>query len=192
MYNTKKKKKITIFLYAVLSVYRIAQSCGTSVLQKVSVIVSSRSRAEGRRGAGICERSDLFVLVPPSARSGGLGKMQTNTTHRLWLGRSLQGIPAKGHLNGARTSTATRLSASQAALCSQKASRDTEIKSEFNTARRKQANSLTNSNPGASASRCVNVPWLESLNQSNVTLNSLNLCSSLSSILPHECYFLQF
>lgn len=129
-------------------------------------------RSEGRR---YCERSllsrrttertypqylraDLICCSPD--RDGWL---KCRWTHRLRLGRSLQGIPAKGHLNGARIGRATRPSPSQSAKCSQEASRDTEIKSEFHTARQKQANSFTNSNPAAPMCRYVNVTRLESL-----------------------------
>lgn len=100
------------------------------------------------------------------------GWLKWRRTRRLC--RSPPGIPEKGHLNGAGISPATWLRVSQSAECSQKARRDTEIKSKFQTARQKQANSFTNRNPAAPMCRYVNVKRLESLSQSTAALNSLN------------------
>lgn len=135
--------------------------CIISDVQKVSVIVSSQFfRAEGRPSICICKRSDLFVFVSPSIGSGG--PLKCRRTHRLWRSLSLQGIPAKGHLNGARIRTARQQSPSRSAECSQKALRDTEIKSRFHMVRKKQASSLTNPKPGAPMCRYGNVTCLGS------------------------------
>lgn len=100
----------------------VTQSCvALHLMFKRSVfIVKLLSRRTG---------SDLSLSLSRGFGSGQAVKMQANT-----LTRSLRGIPAKGHLNGAGIRTATRLSSSQSVKCSQEASRDTEIKSKFHKA----------------------------------------------------------